>query len=254
MEYSRKYWMELVNKVNIAIWKEYIHYKDVEFYIQKRHVVEWDIFSAKSNFNIIRKRDWNIDSYATLHSIKDFDLLLKIAIDLWVETPWFIPAVSYIKNELKDDNKNVYDTFMKAFKNVSDSPDDAVGFANSALESIIKTILQDDRIVINKNNNDTLYELSEKILKVLKKYPWKDMPEEINMIGSWLLKTSQWIEKLRSDKTDFHWKTKNDVVIKDSSYAYFIVNVVTTIGLFLSEVYKENYPKQKKFDPNDLPF
>lgn len=253
MEYSRKYWMELVNKVNLAIWKEYEHYKDVEFYIQKRHIVEWDIFSAKSNFNIIRKKDWNIDSYATLHWIKDFDLILKIAIDLWVETPWFIPAVSYIKNELKENN-NAYDTFMKAFKNVNDNPSDAIWFANSALESIIKTILQDERIVIDKNDKDTLYELAEKILKVLKKYPWKNMPKEINMIGSWLLKTCKWIEQIRSEKTDFHWKTKNDIVIKDSTYAYFVVNAVSTIGLFLLETYKENYPEEKKFDPDDLPF
>ena len=246
---SPKYMILLIEKINDTLRDmfEYSRYEKVEWYILKWRNLWYNFMILKNEKDQIRLLD-------TLNYISDNELIIKIAMDLWIETPWFIPAVSEIKNELKEENENIHDTFMKAFKSVSDSPDDAVGFANSALESIIKTILQDDRIVINKNNNDTLYELSEKILKVFKKYPWKDMPEEINMIGSWLLKASQWIEKLRSDKTDFHWKTKNDVIIKDSSYAYFIVNAVTTIGLFLLEVYKENYPKQKEFDPNDLPF
>ncbi len=237
--------------------------------IEKIYEKLYEIFSIPKNEKIawyMKKRqnlwykfwiqwdDREIDLLTTLTNINNNELIIKIAMDLWIETPWFIPAVPEIKNELKEENKNIHDTFMKAFKSVSDSPDDAIGFANSALESIIKTILQDNRIEIEKDKKDTLYKLSEKIIRVFWMNPELDIPKEVKQIWSWLVKTCQWIEQLRSEKTDFHWKTKNDIVIKDGIYAYFVVNAVSTIGLFLLEVYKENYPEQKTFNPDDLPF
>lgn len=248
-EISPKYIMLLIDKINEVIWSFFRNqkYSKVEWYMMK-----WQEMWYK--FKIIYDENRNINLLSTLTNISNNELIIKIAIDLWIETPWFIPAVSYIKNELKDDNKNVYDMFMKAFKNVENSPSDAIGFANSTLESIIKTILQDERIQIEKDKKDTLYKLSEKIIRVFGMNPELDIPREIIQIWSWLVKTCQWIEQLRSDKTDFHWKTKNDVVITDKTYAYFVVNAVTAIGFFLLEVYNNNYPEQNDFDSDDLPF
>lgn len=255
MEYSRKYWMILVNKINEAIWKEYTTYKNVEYYIKKRQKIEKKYIIPESNFDIIKRDDGKISLIDTLHWIKDFDLILKIAIDLWVETPWFIPAVSYIKNELKENNKNAYDSFMNAFKTVEENPSLSIWLANTTLESIIKTIFDDGRIQIERNKKDTLYSLTEKILKVFKKYPWKNAPEDIILIGSWFLTSCQWIENIRSTKTEFHWKWKNDIVIKDSTYAYFVVNAVSTIWLFILDVYKKNFPEENtEKNTEDLPF
>ena len=57
-----------------------------------------------------------------------------------------------------------------------------------------------------------------------------------------------------------HGKTQNDFIIKDPMCAYFVVNAVSTVGLFLLNYYKGKYPPQVKntlseFDPDDdLPF
>lgn len=68
-----------------------------------------------------------------------------------------------------------------------------------------------------------------------------EYPKENLTIGSSLLVICQSIEKLRNEKTDFHGKTKDDYLINDSIYAYFIINAVTTVGLFLNSYYKTVY-------------
>lgn len=56
------------------------------------------------------------------------------------------------------------------------------------------------------------------------------------------------------------WKTDTDYIIDDPLYAYFIVNSVSSIGLFLISFYEKKYPKQTEqeqettFEPDDLPF
>ena len=247
-EISPKYILLLIEKI-------YNEMYDI-FSIPKREKFAWYMMKWKNlwyKFWIQWDENREIDLLSTLTNINNNELIIKIAMDLWIETPWFIPAVSKIKNELKEKNENIHDTFMKAFKEVEENPSLAIWMANSTLESIIKTILQDNRIIVDKKDWDTLYKLSIKIIKIIWLDP-KDLPEEIKQIWSWLLSSCQWIEILRSTKTDFHWKTKNDIIIKDSTYAYFVVNAVSTIGLFLLEIYKENYPEQKTFNPDDLPF
>ncbi len=75
-----------------------------------------------------------------------------------------------------------------------------------------------------------------------------------------MIACSNAIEDLRSTKTEMHGKTQNDFIIKDSMYAYFVVNAVSTVGLFLLNYYKGKYPPQvnntlSEFDPDDdLPF
>lgn len=246
---SPKYMVLLIEKINDTLRDMFksSRYEKVEWYILKWRNLWY-------NFMILKNEKEQIRLLDTLNYINDNELIIKIAMDLWIETPWFIPAVSKIKNELKEENENIHDTFMKAFREVEENPSLAIWMANSTLESIIKTILQDSRIQIEKDKKNTLYELSEKVIRVFGMNPELDIPKEVKQIWSWLVKTCQWIEQLRSEKTDFHWKTKNDIVIKDSTYAYFVVNAVSTIGLFLLEIYKENYPEQKTFNPEDLPF
>jgi len=71
-----------------------------------------------------------------------------------------------------------------------------------------------------------------------------------------LLSVNQVIEKLRSENTDFHGKTSENYVIKDSIYTYFIVNSISTIGLFLNSYYKIKFPENNIFEVghDDLPF
>ena len=71
-----------------------------------------------------------------------------------------------------------------------------------------------------------------------------------------LISTGQAIENLRSDKTVFHGKTDGDLMITDAMYAYFVINATTSVGLFLLNFYKSNYPpaiKSEEISDDELP-
>ena len=206
---SPKYQMQLVNSVEQAIWDEYKSYKQVRLYINKwyKNNYEPNGFNDNywENFTIVEKANKEIDLTSTLHTMTGSDLL-KIAIDLGVDTPDFIPSIPTFKNELKADFKTAYDTFTKAYKQIDTDPSTAIGLANSALESIIKEILKDDRISSKVTGGETLYKLTSIILKEFN-LTNDNHPKEIKTIGSSLLAINQTIEKLRSEKTNFHGKT-----------------------------------------------
>jgi len=248
---SPKYRMKLTEDVEKAICSEYSSYKKILFYIQKWHQIGdfWE------NFTIFKNKSGTIDLSQTLHNV-DGEIILKMAVDLGIETPDFIPSVPTFKNEIKSDYNTAYSTFQNAIKNIETNPDIAVGLANSALESIIKEILKDKRIKTKPDKVKTLYDLTIELLKEFQIYPESSMPIEIKTLGSSLLSATQSIEKLRSEKTTVHGKTNEDYVINDPLYTYFIVNSVTTIGLFLISFYKKKFPKNhiKNETINDLPF
>lgn len=246
---SPKYQMKLATEVEKTLWNEFITYKNVRYYIEKWHKNNYDC----ENFSIIIKDDKNIDLSSTIHSMPG-DILLKIAIDLGVDTPDFIPSIPTFKKEIKSEYKNAYDIFSKALKLVESDQSTAIGLANSALESIIKEILKDDRINSKITGKETLYRLSTIILKEFNLISTEN-PEEIKIIGNSLLTINQNIEKIRSEKTNFHGKANDDFLIEDTVYAYFIINSVTTIGLFLNKFYKAKYTKlEQELEDDNLPF
>jgi len=251
---SPKYQMKLAADVEKAVWDEFGSYKNVRNYIEKWHEYDEQNYNWE-NFSVVIKDDKNIDLNATIHSMPG-DILLKVAIDLGVDTPDFIPSIPTFKNEIKSEYKTAYDTFTKAYKQIESDPSTAIGLANSALESIIKEILKDERIKSKIKGTETLYQLSSAILKEFN-FTSIEQPKEIKTIGNSLLTANQAIEKLRSEKTNFHGKTSEDFLIEDTIYAYFIVNSVATVGLFLNKFYKTKYPKPEPVieeDDDELPF
>lgn len=238
---SPKYTMTLIKNIESAIWVEYKSYKDVRFYIDKWHTSEQDWNNYWENFPIVLKESKDIDLPATLHGI-DGETLLKIAIDLGIETPDFIPSIPIFRNEIKSSYPTASRTFEDAFKQIEEHPDIAIGLVNSALESIIKEILKDERVKISLKGSETLYSLVGEVLKFFQLYPNSDIPKEIKTIGSSLLSISKGVEELRSSKTKFHGKTDDDYIINDSLYAYFVVNTVTTVGLFLKNYFENKFP------------
>jgi hypothetical protein len=252
---SPKYKMKLIKEVNQAIWDEFKSYKEVGFYVENWHDTQDDWNNHWENFNIRIKENGDIDLLATLHNIED-KILLQMAIDIGVETPDFIPSIPLFRNAIKSDYKTASATFEKAFKQIEEHPDTAIGLANSALESIIKEILKDERINSKIKGTETLYDLAKVIFKEFQFSSNADLPMEIKTIGTSMLAINQSIEKLRSEKTNFHGKTKDDYVIQDSLYTYFIVNTVTTIGLFLNSYFKNKFPKPEIEEDIDdgLPF
>lgn len=254
---SPKYQMQLVKQVDERIWDEYKTYKEVRFYINKWHESDdtYDYNYRWENFSIHCSTDEKIDLKATLHNMPG-EILLKIAIDLEVDTPDFIPSIPTFKNKIKEEYTSVYDTFTKALRNIEDDPAIALGLANSAFESLIKEIMKDQRISSKLSGNETLYKLTAIILKEFKVS--ENFPIEAKTIASSLLSVSQSIEKLRSEKTNFHGKTQEDIVIDDPIYVYLVVNSFATIGLFLESYYRKKYPKVElaltSDDDDELPF
>ena len=251
---SPRYRMELIDNIHTRLWKLYESYKKVEYYLE--NWIEYEIdysFENVPNFIIKKAYANNIDVLATLNNI-DNKTLLKIAMDLEIETPDFIPAIPTFKNEIKSSYINAKDTFAKPFKEIEEHPDIAIGLANSTLESILKEILRDE--IFNKNTNEfsnkTLYELTNQILKELSLFPKSDMPKEIKSIGSSMLSMNKDIEQMRSNKSRFHGKLREEIFIDNPIYAYFIVNSITTIGLFLISFYKKF--KDEYEEKKDIPF
>lgn len=82
--------------------------------------------------------------------------------------------------------------FESALKKIESEPSIGIGLANSALESIIKEILKDERINSKIKSNKTLYDLASEILKVFQLFPNSEMPNEIKTIGSSLLSVDRY--------------------------------------------------------------
>ena len=255
---SPKFQMKLIKEVHDEIWKEFQSYKEVNLYITKWHEYEEDINGYYENFSFINRSSGEIDLLPTLHSMSGEDIL-KIAIDLGVDTPDFIPSIPTFKNVLKEEYKIAFSVFQKAYRQIQSDPGVAIGLVNSALEGIIKEILRDERISIDLKGSETLYRLTILIIKEFK-LKNDDFPKEIKTIANSLITINQSIEKLRSEMTDFHGKTEEDTLISEEIFATLVVNSVTTVGLFLNSFYKRKYPQAKNEliveddDYDDLPF
>lgn len=256
---SPRYQMSIIQKINDSLFKQFTSYENVEAYLRKWYEEEHDSYgNTWGNFVIFYRDDAHkkIDASKTLHNING-DTLLKIAIDLGIETPDYIPCIPTFKNELKSSYETASLTFEKAFKNVEENPSLAIGLANSALESIIKEILKDTRINVTWNDKETLTKLIGNICKVFRLQNEENFPIEIRTLASALIKVGKAIEDLRSDKTEFHGKTDGDLIVKDAIYAYFVINTATTVGLFLLNFYKSKYPPINNSNAEadfDLPF
>lgn len=255
---SPRYQMSIVKKINDSLFEQFKSYENVEAYLSKWHQEEqgWNNFWENLQFYYRDEAKKKIDASKTLHNI-DGKTLLKIAIDLGIETPDYIPSIPTFKNELKSSYETASLTFEKAFKNVEANPSLAVGLANSALESIIKEILKDSRINVTWSEKETLTKLIGNICKAFGLQSNGNFPKEIKTLASSLISAGQAIENLRSDKTEFHGKTDGDLMITDAVYAYFVVNATTTVGLFLLNFYKSKYPpviKSEVISGDELPF
>lgn len=251
---SPSYIIDLINKISEVLFKKYQSYKNVETYIQRWHKTidyAYDEYNEYPipNFNIFYKDDRNekIDIIKTLNNAEN-ELIIQIAIDLNIEVVGIIYSIAKIDGLSTDQYTNATQIFEEAIKRVYDKPDEAIGLANSALETIIKHILEQGILDIKYNKKDTLYDLAQKILKGFELYPSKTMPTEINKIGSSLLCISQSIEALRSEKTKFHGKDSSQTIIKEPLYACFVVNCVATIGNFMISFYEKTYHLHKKND------
>lgn len=261
MEISPAYRMDLVRTISNELLEKYKSYDETEEYLKLWKI---DYGDFHSNFYIYRQihneyYPETIDLIKTLSSIakEDSELLLKIAIDLGIETPDFIPSIPMFRNKLKSDYKNASKSFEKAFHNIEIDPAESVGNANSVLESIMKEILSDSRFRNIDSTNKTSGKLVKEILNVFNiNLDNKTLPNEMKSMSSALITISKAIEDLRSDKTLHHGQDSTKYLIDQPLYAYFVVNACATLGLFLIDFYENKFPKSTLIDNvfDDLPF
>ena len=125
---SPKYMMSLIKKVKSELEQQFT-FTDIRAYLE-RWIVEYDSFNQ--NFGICMHDNGVMDLDKTLQSIDD-ETLLRIAIDLEIETPDFIPSIPVFKNEVKSSYKTAGKTFELACKKVDSEPDTSISLANAAL-------------------------------------------------------------------------------------------------------------------------
>ncbi len=254
---SPKYIMELIPKVENVLWgmSDKAKYQNVRRYIEKFHEEGDSWNNSDENFHIYYSDEdsKNIDLAETLHRMPS-SLLIKIAIDLGIDTPGFLPVVPQFKNILKDQNQNAYQNFERATKNVYENPDQAVSLASSTLEGIIKTILTDvtfkDSAKAIKNKP-----LTKLVSSIVKEFGFDDKtkcPPELITIASQLRSIGSTIDDLRSDKSTAHGKTHGEYVIDDPLWAAFIVNTTATLGLFLWEYFEKKYKPNIKLHESEI--
>lgn len=262
IQISPKFKMELILSIAQSIWKQYQKYALVQIFIEQFQKEEWDERGdyLGRNFDIAQK-DGHIDLEKTLSNMPQ-DVFFSVAIECGISVPIIVPAFPTFKRELtqwEDGSSLLLENFTKAYNSVYKDPNLAISLANSTLESIIKHILKSGKFPnISYNKNDTLYELTEKLLKGFEFFPTKTLQKNIRNIGSSLLKLSKEIEELRSDATFSHGKAKNDYIVDSSLYSVLIVNSIITIGLFLLSFFEEKYANlrtcQFQEDVENLPF
>jgi len=250
--------MNIVDKIEAKLWDERgsSKYKYVENYIERWHEVFDEGYNDYSeNFQIFRKDDEanNIDLNKTLSRMPD-ELLLKIAYDLEIETPGFLPVVAEkFKIVLEANNFNAKAVFENAIHNVYSNPSDAVLNASSALDGIIKTILEDDRFEKEKPRKDGLSKRMGRVMTSLGLNKKSGAPDEIIGITSSLDNIVQRIDDLRSSKTNSHGTLPEDYIIDDPLWAEFAINSAATVGLFIWEYYEKRF-KTKEEVSNDNSF
>ncbi len=249
---SPKYMMQLIDKIEAELWSMFKSPKDqnVRRYILKWHE-EWRdrLDDLEENFRIFYKNGTSneIDLAETLHRM-DEDIVFRIATDLGIDVPTMLPAIAIIKNNVKEQNPNVYENFTAATKKVYDEPDMAVVHASSALDDIIKAILVDPRIDVPQNGS-----LSKQIRGLLDALGFKDdsEPKEIKTVASQLRGIVGTIDEIRGSKTRVHGKAGDDYIIDNPLWSVFIVNACATVGLLLWSYYKEKYPRLEMEDSSD---
>ena len=133
-------------------------YRFVENYISRWHIIYDDMnpYNICENFTIHHKEDdeSKIDLNRTINGI-DGETLLKIAYDIGVDVPGYLPVVpEKFKVTLRQANKQAYETFKKSVSNIYSNPSDSVLYAASTLESLIKTILSDPKVKYDKKTQD----------------------------------------------------------------------------------------------------
>lgn len=258
---SPKYILDLIEQVEPAIWKAFptSKYKNVENYMKRWQNGKEDDFGNiyDGNFDIYYKDNQHIDLDKTMHNMPD-EYILGIATELGIETPGFLPIMPQkFKNILKDNNRTAYQNFERAIKNTYENPDESVLLATTVLDSLIKTILNNDKIKdkidFKIRKNGSLTEQANAIIKVFKKESSSsDCPKEIFTLTNNLSTLCKTLDDLRSDKTPAHGSLEEDYIVNDPLWAILVINTTVTLGIFIWDFFNKKYNIEKEISQSEI--
>ena len=113
--------------------------------------------------------------------------------------------------------------------------------------------MSDSRISQKYREKRDIYKLAEDILKEYQFFPHPCMLSELRDLGSGLLKCAKALGSIRGDKSMLHGHKEGDIIISEPESTYFIVNCISSIGLFLMALYKRKFPVPI-IEDDELPF
>ena len=231
---------DLKKQLEQKIHERYHSDKDIRLFMVSSAVEgSWN---APDSFRVFYQDDkeQRVDVEETILHMPAYETV-KMAIDLGIDTPGFLPMVPKFKNILKDENQTAFQNYERAVKNVYESPDQAVALAASTLEGIIKTILSDEAFSEVATKNPSLTKLTSSIVNAFGFDDNTKCPKELITIASQLRGLGKAIDDLRSDKSSAHGKNRNEYIVDDPLWSGFVVNVSASLGLFMWEYYKKKY-------------
>lgn len=258
---SPRYMMKLISEVEQALWDEFetSRYKNVGLYIEKWHKSEGtppNYNDYEENFEIFWQDEHRtkIDLSTTLHRMPK-EIVIRIATDLGVPTPGFLPVVpEKFKNVLTEINQNACHNFERAIRDVYENPGNSVTLAASALDGTIKTILEHKKLQELKaeTSGKSLRKQAQLITGRLSEMSNTECPQEIITLCGQLRGIGQTIDDLRSNKATAHGKLGEEYVIDEPLWAALVVNTCATVGIFLWELFNNKYKLTEEASQNAI--
>lgn len=185
-------------------------------------------------------RPWEL--HRTHWAVKDVDLCEVLCGVLGGESLGIIGVVAGFETILQEQNECMARTLGRAREDVRRAPADAVLRANAALEGIVKTIAEDERVGMPNTGNCSSTKLVKDLVDRLGLAAGDFSPKEVKTIAGSLRSLADAVNSLRSDNTDAHGKMEGDYLIDDPLWAELVINSTATLGLFLWRYYRLKVP------------
>lgn len=265
MEYPPMFIINLINQIMQELRKK--EYRNLKYLFLSKCLDKYDLdiddITSRmcSPFEMVTKslsnyRELtNIDENTILNylGINNENVLIYIALELGLKIPNVVYSIKEIKIKLDTNSiERAREQLDEACKKMYLEPAQSFSLSYSCLETIIKHIIEDERIKskLDYNENYTLPKLIKNIIKVFEPFPSNEIQSNVKSIGNNFINIAKSIEDMRSDNTDVHGKSSTQTIIEDPIYSTLAINSVVTLGLFLLEFYEKNYPKPESETEN----
>jgi hypothetical protein len=160
-----------------------------------------------------------------------------------------LPAISFEEAIRKRDMRTAKKEFERASENIITDPAAAITAACALLESVFKTILQDDGIPLPSKQSVT--PLWNEVRDHLNLAPEKIPNDDLSRIGGGLASIVHGIGAFRTHKGSVHGHNP-DAFEPDSRHARLVVHAAQTLALFVIETWEAYKQSKGKGEASNL--